>query len=961
MNSCMKIFRRYPFVVFEITLLFLLSLTPILWVHNGFVILGHDSGFRFQIMEHMKRFVATWNSSLNMGTDWSLYKGFLIIQAPEVFFQTLFGSLESAQPFILIFWFFVMAMGMYFAMLGFFPQKKHWYIRLYTSFFWMYNFYILQAWFIAERAKFSLYAALPLALYLIVSTFQRKRPVMVSAIVFGFLYFVLNGGSSPPLFGASMVAWGLTFAVYSFFEIKKNKGKGLLFSLSIIFSFLFTFFVFNAYWIFLQIGLFRGVYSSAVSGEGGVEGLIAWEKEISKYASLVNLIRLQGFPDWYGNTVHPYAIPYIRNPFLLVASFIPFVTIVIGTIWLFLSKKLKLFTPFFILIVILFLFGLFFSSGSHAPTGSLYLLFMRKIPGFAIFRSSFYKFAPILWFSIILGSGYVSFLFTERLKGKSKIIIRLAILICILLYHAPYFSTTFFRFNSFFTTRVKIPEYVKNTAEFLDTEADKGRVLIMPRLDSGFINKPIDTYTWGFYSLDILPRNVSNRSFVANDSNYEIVERLYDSIEIEDANKVQNLANALGISRILFRKDIKQSQGELLKSPVDRTEQQVKHLFGEPIYSSQMWDVYKVGQMQPVLSITSDFLTALEPAIHESELLAGTMSAVIRTNTIPKGAHSGVAVEAECYYCRQDEYNQYISSIIMPSKRNKLSVAIQRFQSLVKKNDPIPADTASRIDYFLSESQNALVNGASNRMDTYSSSIDEIARLWQSLSDRDKTLYANRLYAFLQKQKEYIIQSGLTVPKNATELLGELKNSTWVSDDVTFRMGLTIPVDTSYRLVTVPSNLLVTLNGKDISVNSSLILLKSGYYRISIPKLNSKTIPILFAKTLGSNSSDNMQTIAVPLYTTDFSFTVKLSDAPTLFVYPYTYDSRWKATIKGAKTVLPHVLANGYANGWILPNSGSVTVSVTYGPSKEFENGLLVSSVFILCGIGILFINRKNI
>ncbi|MCX8009450.1 MAG: hypothetical protein N3A54_07215, partial [Patescibacteria group bacterium] len=280
-----KKFLQNKYIFFEILFLFLLSLTPLLWFGNDYVILGHDSGFRIDIHHHMKMLWNTFNPSINTGVDWSIYKGFLIIQIPEFILQTILGSLESAQRYIFIFWFFGMALCMYLAMMYFFPKRDQWFMRIYASVFWVFNFFILQAWFIAERAKFSLYAALPLSIALFFAVFDKKISVLLGSFLFGILYFFCNGGSSPPLFGASVIVWTATWVYLSFLKRK------FFLSLKIAIGFFFCFLFFNAYWIFPHIQLFKTSYESAVSSEGGIDGLLAWEREISKDASIMNLLR----------------------------------------------------------------------------------------------------------------------------------------------------------------------------------------------------------------------------------------------------------------------------------------------------------------------------------------------------------------------------------------------------------------------------------------------------------------------------------------------------------------------------------------------------------------------------------------------------------------------------------------------------------------------------------------------
>lgn len=195
----------------EVLFIFLLSLTPFLWLKGNEVILGHDAGFRLNPIGHLKSLLYSWSPIANFGTDWSLFKGFLIAQLPEAVFTSLTGSLTWGQKLTFVFWFFAMGISMYVFVKNFFPQKKFWIFRIFSSTFYMFNFFILQAWFIAERAKFSMFAALPLGLLIIYKTLSREYRLLKGAILFSFLLFFLNGGGSPPNYGAIILVYLLAF------------------------------------------------------------------------------------------------------------------------------------------------------------------------------------------------------------------------------------------------------------------------------------------------------------------------------------------------------------------------------------------------------------------------------------------------------------------------------------------------------------------------------------------------------------------------------------------------------------------------------------------------------------------------------------------------------------------------------------------------------------------------------
>jgi len=54
-----RVFKKH--IVCEIICLLLLSLTPLLWLKSGEVVMGHDSGFRINFIPYYKSLLFAWN------------------------------------------------------------------------------------------------------------------------------------------------------------------------------------------------------------------------------------------------------------------------------------------------------------------------------------------------------------------------------------------------------------------------------------------------------------------------------------------------------------------------------------------------------------------------------------------------------------------------------------------------------------------------------------------------------------------------------------------------------------------------------------------------------------------------------------------------------------------------------------------------------------------------------------
>ena len=209
MDKYKSLFRK----IIEITVIFTCSLTPLFWLHGNQIVLGHDSGFRVNSLEYLKSLFYSWDSYHNFGADFSVLKGFLITQLPETIFMTLTKSTAMGQTLTFVFWFLVMSFSMYFSIRKLFPESKFWILRLATTLLYVYNFFILQAWFIVERAKFSAYAALPIVFVITYRALTKKIHPVMAGLYIGITIFFLNGGSLVPYFGGVIITTLITIII----------------------------------------------------------------------------------------------------------------------------------------------------------------------------------------------------------------------------------------------------------------------------------------------------------------------------------------------------------------------------------------------------------------------------------------------------------------------------------------------------------------------------------------------------------------------------------------------------------------------------------------------------------------------------------------------------------------------------------------------------------------------------
>ena len=304
-------------MLLEILIIFLLSLPPVKWLWGGYIIFGHDASFYLNHWENFISLFYAWNSIQNLGMNWPFMRGYIPMVAFEELFLHITGSFSLMQMGIGVGWFFGMMMSMYVLVRSVFPEKKYWIIRLVSSVVYGYNFFILQAWIIFERPKFSAYILLPLTLAVLHKIFVKKITFLQGFIFFWLISLFFNAGGLPPLLGTTILAIAFSIFWYWIVQIKIEGKHGLFWGVKVGLLFLFGYVLANVYWVIPFVAFTFRNYASYVGSVGSIDGTIAWEKMVSENASFANLFRLQGNPEWLNTINHPYADIYIQNPFLI--------------------------------------------------------------------------------------------------------------------------------------------------------------------------------------------------------------------------------------------------------------------------------------------------------------------------------------------------------------------------------------------------------------------------------------------------------------------------------------------------------------------------------------------------------------------------------------------------------------------------------------------------------------------
>lgn len=604
----------------DIVLLFVLSLLPFFWLRGGYAILGHDAGLPVSPTVHFIDRLSTWTPRYGEGGDQSFAIAGFFIHGLEALIEQTHVSLSHQQAIQFSMYFFLFGLSMYFFASTLFDEDS--YYPIFAALVYQFNFFVLQAWFIAERTKFTLYIALPLVLALMIKMLRKEMTPLRAAIFSAFTLFVLNGGGFLPLFGALIIS-GLVFVLIFFiFSNKKVAFLGLICKYVLFFG-VFSLLL-HSFWLVPYMYYVTNNFSASVAEAGGISGVINWLASISQNTSFINILRLQGVQEWYVNPEHPYAHIYTTFSLTTFSFLVPLIFVRGLQVNDKKNKKILLF------LISLALFSIFFMAGSHPPFGWIYIQLIKFVPGFIAFRTPFYKFAPGLYvafaplfayvMSRAINSKHVSFL-----SRNSK---KLLIIILLLLYNLPFFTVDFFQYTHKLSTKVRIPEYVFDYAKHSNIpENAYKRILLLP---GTVLENGVTHYKWGYWSLATLHSLLDQNMYVTSPAlpsslSSQLVVDMYSGI-VSDNSYWVSLAEHLNIEKILIEKDFVsfnykgiEITGESLEQLIERTLGAIKKTsFGE-------WQLYDFNST-PNVSDQYVFIDTNKEEVNVGNFVFGELS-----------------------------------------------------------------------------------------------------------------------------------------------------------------------------------------------------------------------------------------------------------------------------------------------------------------------------------------------
>ncbi len=872
----------------EILFLLIVGLIPLLWYRSGYIGFGHDMGFPLAPVDHFLDRLYTWTDRLGpFGSNSVQVLPGVFIHGLEALLSVIGFSLLNVQKITFVFWFVLPGITMYMLLRYLHPKQNDYPVRIFGSLFYMMNHYLLQAWVIAERTKFSIVAALPLVVLLIIKVLHKKESPIKNSILFALTLFFLNGGEGIPLLITLFVVVITTILSFLFLSSESfwSKIKRLL-----VFSLLSALFwiLLSSYWLYPYFKSYNQTFGQRFEEAWGIAGTLSWSQSISANTSWINLFKLRGIPDWYSSPDHPYANEFLKNPLLLSINFVLIALALIGLINLKNLSGLSYKTRIYCLCLLLV--GVPLSAGSHAPLGVVYDYLLANMPGFGMFRSGFFKFGMIIWFAYayLIAVGVKDT--TNWLKIKISPLILLTIFVVLLfIYNYPVFTGSFFNYSKEKSTMVKVPGYVFEAMKELDKNKFSTRTLSLPNAD---IRTEYIDYDWGYFSLNDLSHMMGRKSLIVNgvlarpNETDLITSTLSEYIKFGKSN----LVKFISADRAIVQNDFisPDYDGNILSGINESFKKSKDFTFKKSI---GRWDFYDYNDdVLPQISSPST-ITFISSDKNGLDIVANLPGALDNTafmwSDSPKDGNKEkifdkFIIQARCADCPPTEnYQIYFSTskVLIPGKS---FYNFGKFINEARKN--LSSNPITKLDINLSTSTTLISDlgslqakkdekGIQIAVNDLIKDLDEIRFNLNQIYDPDtKQQFFKKLRFFLsfflnyESQWATSAQPGpiksdlqnleIELKKFMAEIevsIGQVKIE---EDDKSYKYSLNIPQDGVYDLyLYIPEETTLSVNGQKYNVqkfNSNWykavkIPLKSSSI-IETPKLqDSKDRPVIFA------------------------------------------------------------------------------------------------------------------
>lgn len=647
-----ELWRRYSSVFFEILFLLMVSSIPLLWFREGHIVVGLDSGYPIDYVRYFFQRMYTWLGSQNFGIDMTFDIGSIPYNALPALIQMIGVPYYNVQKTLFVGWFGAIVFSIYYLLAYLYPNKNQWISRLSGTVVYAFSFHLYTFWLQGEQYILSSYMLFPLFTIILLKFVRQESAAFRTALLMNCaLFFFGSGGVHGIVFlGPALVVGCLLFLYFLLLEDRTKR-------LTYVIRFAVFGSMFLGIYVFLNAYFLLPYFSTAihfnkqVASAGGFDGIVGWTNVISTFTSFANLFRLQGDNNWYSSS-NVWFYAFLIHPVLIAYSFVFPVFAFLAPVFI-KAKKEQTVIIFFIFLA---LCGIFLSAGTHPPLGFLYALMLKYIPGFVIFRSAYYKFVPLIYLSYAVLIGSTAYYLLSFVQSRRRVFVGLIFVGSLLLYHYPYFQNTHFESNKPFTTMIKVPQYVYDFGEFINSTPIEYRTLVVPPAanEYNFI-----AYTWGYWGLYPIFPGLTDRGVVQNDSfiynEYEnaLIRSLYRNLRMGDFETFLTAAKLAHVRYILVTSDLaKDFEISLSEDPNIYRQLLQKSQHFSSVWQKGPWEVYEI---RDVLSSKITAHTGITLNTHDLTSVPGMLyekfTPFITERTLSEHTYLPVTSEFSVYPC----------------------------------------------------------------------------------------------------------------------------------------------------------------------------------------------------------------------------------------------------------------------------------------------------------------------
>lgn len=566
----MKRFRRFSDYlskgnIFLLLIVFIFGLTPLVWFWNKWdqVINGIDTNFPLNPLMWFGQRFFVWSEVFNGGRDVSSSTAGIFFHGLQAFFHSLNLTLTQTQLLTLIFWFSFLGLSILFflrTVLG----KTNTLALISAVSFYLFNTYLFNTWENVKVANLALVGGLPIILALFWKCIEGKSISFQNVAFVALFGFIIAGSGINPAYFVVLVGVPLLLFFLIFIWKLLHERREIIHLLISSFLFFAALILVNLFWILPTAFSLLG-FGQVIKSLEQI-GFINWVGSLSQNSSVLNIMKLQGAWDWYSfddkgvPSYIPYSPFYLGNKLAIIFAMTLPLLAIFGLF--FARKKYKVLSLLcsFILVV-----GIFLGAGTHLPTGYFYIWVSRHVPFFSFFRSPWYIFTPLMLISIatliaIFFQGILDFLEKNRGRTLANLIfsiLSVSFIVINTFYNWPLVRGDIFRPNTDQNFLLKVPDYVFESKNFLDTQKTNNRILDYPARET-------ENFTWGYRGIESVLKLITDRPIVYFKDFYPGViatgnvlrANIYDSLTRGNVEEGLKLARVFGVDTILEKKDL---------------------------------------------------------------------------------------------------------------------------------------------------------------------------------------------------------------------------------------------------------------------------------------------------------------------------------------------------------------------------------------------------------------------